>query len=98
MYSRIILCLDGKEDEILTKQLAMLNERHHADIENVDAKTAAGILANGESDILFISDNEELLSMAKTREIATNNPAKMRESYAKAMEMLKTLGGRYDEI
>ena len=30
--------------------------------------------------------------MAKDRGIATNTPQKMRESYAKAMEMLKAMG------
>ena len=40
----------------------------------------------------FICDDEKLLAMAKDNGIATNEPQKMRESYAKAMEMLKALG------
>lgn len=92
MYSEIILCLDKKEDDVLTKQLAMLSERHHAAIKKVDAATAENAILSGAPDILLISDNEELLSKAKAKGIATNTPAKMRESYAKAMEMLKALG------
>ncbi len=92
MYSKIIICLDGNEDEILTKQVAMLSERHHAAIEKVDSEMAARIIADGDTDILFICDNEGLLSRAKGRGIITNTPAKMKESYAKAMEMLKALG------
>jgi hypothetical protein len=92
MYSRIILCLAGKEDEIFEKQVNMLSERHHADVEKADADRALGIIAEGKTDILFICDNEELLSRAKEKGITTNTPAKMRESYVKAMEMLKALG------
>jgi hypothetical protein len=92
MYSKIILCLAEKEDEILAKQVAMLSERHHADVEKADADRARGIISDGKTDILLISDNEILLSEAKVKGIATNTPDKMRESYAKAMEMLKTLG------
>ena len=57
MYSKIVLCLREKEDEVL-----------------------------------FISDDEELLETAKNRGFATNAPQKMRESYTKAMEMLKAMG------
>ncbi len=92
MYSKIILCLAEKEDEILTKQVAMLSERHHADVEKSDADKALGIISDGKTDILFISDNEELLSRAKAKGITTNTPARMKEAYAQAMEMLKTLG------
>lgn len=48
MYSKIVLCLSVKEDDVLEK--------------------------------------------AKNKGIATNDPQKMRESYAKAMEMLKAMG------
>ena len=84
--------MSEKEDEILVKQLAMLRERHHADVEKVDAEKAAGIIADCGADILFISDDEELLSKAAHRNIATNSPAKMRQAYEQAMDMLKNLG------
>ena len=45
-----------------------------------------------EDEVLFICDDEELLEKAKNKGIATNNPQKMRESYTKAMEMLKAMG------
>ena len=92
MYSKIILCLDGIEDETLMKQVAMLSERHHASVEKADAEMAFEFIADGKTDILFICDNEELLSKAKAKGITTNSPEKMRESYEKAMEMLKALG------
>lgn len=90
----IVVCLSGEEDEILTKQLAMLGERHHADVVRADMKKAEEILSGCEADTLFISDNEGLLALARERGISTNTPAKMRESYQKAMEMLKNLGIR----
>ena len=92
MYSKIVLCISEKEDEVLAKQLDMLSERHHADVERVEADKAADIIAESEPGILFISDDERLLSEAQVKGIATNTPSKMRESYKKAMEMLKTLG------
>ena len=92
MYSKIVLCISGIEDEVLTKQLGMLSERHHADVERVDAGKAASIIADCEPDILFISDDKALLSEARSKGIAINDPATMKESYDKAMEMLKTLG------
>ena len=92
MYSRIILCIDDHEDETLKKQVAMLSERHHATVETADADRAFDIITDGKTDILFICDDEELLSKAKAKGIATNTPSKMKESYAKAMEMLKALG------
>jgi len=92
MYSKIVLCISETEDEILKKQLAMLSERHHAGVERVDIGKAAGIIADCEPDILFISDDEKLLSEAKDKGMAINTPAGMRESYKKAMEMLKALG------
>ena len=91
MYSKIVLCISGIEDEVLTKQLAMLSERHHAEVERVDASKAACIIDGCEPDILFISDDEALLSEARSKGMAINDPASMKESYNKAMEMLKTL-------
>ena len=58
MYSKIVLCLSEKEDEVL-----------------------------------FISDDEELLGKAKSGGIATNAPRKMRESYTKAMDLRKQIVG-----
>ena len=92
MYSKIVLCISGNEDEVLTKQLAMLSERHHADVERIDASEAAGIIADCEPGIFFISDDETLLSEARSKGVAINDPATMKESYNKAMEMLKLLG------
>ena len=91
MYSKIVLCISGIEDEVLTKQLAMLSERHHAEVERVDASKAASIIDGCEPDILFISDDEALLSEARSKGMAINDPILMKESYNKAMEMLKTL-------
>ena len=92
MYSKIVLCISGIEYEVLTKQLAMLSERHHAEVERVDASKAASIIADCEPGILIISDDKALLSEAISKGIATNDPASMKESYNKAMEMLKSLG------
>ena len=92
MYSKIILCISEIEDEVLTKQLGMLSERHHAYVERVDAGKAASIIADCEPGILFISDDKALLSEARSKGIAINDPATMKASYNKAMEMLKTLG------
>ena len=92
MYSKIILCLNEKEDEILKKQIGMLKERHHAELERVSPEDAVDHISECDSEILFICDDEKLLAEAKEKGIATNNPQKMRESYAKAMEMLKAMG------
>ena len=94
MYSKIYLCFSEKEDEVLTRQLSMLSERHHAEVERVDAGTAAQVIEGGEGDVLFISDDKALLAKAVEKGIATNDPASMKESYEKAMEMLKAIGGR----
>lgn len=91
MYSKIVLCISGSEDEVLTRQLAMLSERHHADVERIDACEAASYIAGCEPGILFISDDEALLSEARSKGVAINDPASMKESYKKAMEMLKSL-------
>ena len=92
MYSKIVLCLSKKEDEVLEKQIAMLKERHHAEIVRISIPDAADYISDCDDEVLFISDDEELLEKAKDRGIATNDPQKMRESYAKAMEMLKAMG------
>ncbi len=92
LYSKIVLCLSEKEDEVLEKQIAMLKERHHAEIERISTTEASDYISGCELQVLFISDNEELLAKAKDKGLATNDPQKMKESYAKAMEMLKTMG------
>ena len=94
MYSKIYLCLLEKEDEVLTRHLSMLSERHHAEVERVDADKAAQIIEGGEGDVLLISDDKALLAKAAEKGIATNDPASTKESYEKAMEMLKAIGGR----
>ena len=92
MYSKIILCLNENEDEVLNKQIAMLKERHHAEVVRLSADEAGEFLDSCEDEALFISDDRALLEQAGSRGIATNEPQKMRESYAKAMEMLKAFG------
>ena len=92
MYSKIVLCLSEKEDEVLEKQIAMLKERNHADVEHMSLSDAGDFISGCEDEVLFISDDEELLEKARTKGVATNDPQKMRESYSKAMEMLKTIG------
>lgn len=87
----IVLCLKTKEDEILSKQVAMLSERHHAGVKRISSDEARNVIRNGNENILFISDDETLLNEAKEKGLLVNNPMKMKESYAKAMEMLKTL-------
>lgn len=91
MYSKIVLCLNEKEDEILGKQIQMLKERHHADLERVSTDDAATFISECETEVLFISDDEKVLALARDKGIATNDPQKMRDSYAKAMEMLKAM-------
>ena len=92
MYSKIILCLSEQEDNVLEKQIAMLKERHHAEIVRISLSDAPDYISGCEGEVLLISDDKDLLERAKNRGIATNDPQKMRESYAKAMEMLKALG------
>ncbi len=92
MYSKIVLCIREKEDDVLNKQIAMLKERHHACLEQLSAADAAEYISACEAEVLLISDDENLLALAKEKGIATNDPQKMRESYAKAMEMLKAMG------
>ena len=88
----IVLCLKTKEDEILSKQVAMLSERHHASVKRVSADEARSVIETGNENTLFISDDETLLNVAKEKGLLANSPMKMKESYAKAMEMLKTIG------
>ncbi len=92
MYSKIVLCLSEKEDEVLEKQIEMLRERHRAQVERISADAGAEFISGCEAEILFISDDEELLAKARDKGLATNDPQKMKESYNKAMEMLKALG------
>ena len=94
MYSEIILCTNEIEDEILSKQIAMLKERHHAEVKRISSSDADDYISLCETTALFISENEELIAKAKNRGIATNTPGKMRESYEKAMEMLKSIQAR----
>ena len=89
--SKIVLCISEKEDEILGKQIEMLKERHHAELVRLSADDVPRFISENETDVLFICDDEKLLAMAKEKGMATNNPQKMREAYAKAMEMLKGL-------
>ncbi len=92
MYSKIVLCLSENEDEVLEKQIGMLKERHHAEIDRISVGEAVEYISDCDTQVLFISDDEELLAIAKDKGIATNEPKKMKESYAKAMEMLKAMG------
>ena len=92
MYSKIVLCLSEKEDEVLGKQIAMLKERHHAEVERISAADAAEYISGCGSDVLFISDDVALLEAAKGKGLAVNDPVKMREAYSKAMDMLKAMG------
>jgi hypothetical protein len=92
LYSKIVLCLSEKEDEVLEKQIAMLKERHHAEVERISIAEALVCISDSDSQVLFISDNEDLLSKAKAKGLATNDPQKMKDSYTKAMEMLKAMG------
>ena len=92
MYSEIIICLKDNADEVFEKQVKMLEERHHAQVLRMGTKEATDYIKTCPSDILFISDEEDMLLKAKEAGLATNNPGRMRESYLKAMDMLKTLG------
>ncbi len=82
----------GEEDEILAKQVSMLKERHNATVKRVTFDEAESIISAGEEDALFISDDEGLANKAREKGMSVNSPQKMKESYEKAMEMLKTLG------
>ncbi|SFC00670.1 hypothetical protein [Butyrivibrio sp. YAB3001] len=92
MYSEIVICLKDCADEVFEKQVNMLKERHNANVLRIEADEAADYIKTCSSDILFISDEEDILLKAKDAGLATNNPRTMRESYMKAMEMLKTMG------
>ncbi len=90
----IVVCLLGKEDEVLTGQLAMLSERHHAGVRRISFDEADRCIAEGDENIFFISDDEATLAKARNKGMSVNSPQKMKESYDKAMEMLKAIGGR----
>ena len=92
MYSEIIICLKENADEVFEKQVRMLQERHHAKVVRMGDGEALDYIKSCSADCLFISDEEDMLSKAKEAGLATNNPKAMRESYTKAMEMLKTMG------
>jgi hypothetical protein len=70
----------------------MLKERHHAELERISIGDAADYISACAAEVLFICDDEKLTAMAKDKGLATNDPQKMRESYNKAMEMLKAMG------
>ncbi len=98
MYSEIIICLKDNADEVFDKQVGMLKERHHAKVLRMGAAEAADYVKTCPADVLFLSDDEDMLSNAREAGLATNSPAAMRESYMKAMEMLKTLnGGKHEQ-
>ena len=80
MYSRIVLCLSEKEDEVLAKQIEMLRERHRAQVERISADAGADFISECEAEVLFISDDEELLAKAGAKGLATNDPQKMKEA------------------
>ena len=92
MYSKIVLCISEKEDDVLAKQIEMLKERHHAEVERISTGDAADYISKCANEVLFICDDEKLLAIAKDKGLAINDPQKMRESYNKAMEMLKAMG------
>ena len=94
MIKEILVCLQGKEDEVLAKQISMLSERHHAKVRRISFAEAESCIEEGGQDVFFISDDTALLSKAQDRGLSVNSPDKMRESYEKAMEMLKALGGK----
>ncbi len=92
MYSEIIVCLKDNTDEVFEKQLKMLEERHHVQVLRMSTDEATDYIKTCSSEALFISDADDMLSKAKAAGLATNNPAAMRESYMKAMEVLKAMG------
>ena len=92
MIKEILVCLQGKEDEVLVRQISMLSERHHAKVRRISFAEAESSIEEAGQDVFFISDDKALLSKAQARGISGNSPEKMRESYEKAMEMLKALG------
>ena len=89
---RIVISLKDNADEVFEKQVNMMKERHKASELRLELDEAVEYFKSCSFDDIFISDDEDLLSKAKEAGIATNNPKAMRESYMKAMEMLKSLG------
>ena len=92
MYSEIIISVIDNTDEVFEKQVNMLQERHHAKILRMALDEAVGYIETCSKEALFICDKEDLLSKARAAGLATNDPKAMRESYMKAMDMLKTMG------
>ena len=90
----IIVCLKNKEDDVLSRQLSMLSERHHAGVRRISVGEAESCIASGYGDVMLISDDEALLEKARSKGMAVNSPQKMKESYQKAMEMLGGMIGR----
>ncbi len=90
----IIVCLKNREDDVLSKQLSMLSERHHASVRRISFGEAESCIDTGDGDVMFISDDEALLEKARSKGMAVNSPQKMKESYQKAMEMLGGMIGR----
>ena len=94
MEKEIIICLQTKEDELFSKQVSMLCERHHAGVKRILPSDAEEVIGSAENIIMFISDNEALVEKAKALGILVNSPQKMRKSYEKAMEMLRALNNK----
>lgn len=92
MYSEIVICLKASADEVFEKQVKMLGERYHAKVLRMEADEATEHIKACSADILFISDDENMLAQAREAGLATNTPVAMRESYMKAMEMLRAMG------
>ena len=91
MYSEIVICLKDKVDEVFEKQVNMLRERHHAQVLRMEVEETNDYIKTGPTEVLFISDDEDMLLKAKEAGMATNSPKAMRESYMKAMDTLAFL-------
>lgn len=91
MEKEIVICLQTKEDELLTGQVSMLCERHGASARWISPADADSVMGSAGNIFMLISDDEALLEKAKALGITVNTPQKMRESYEKAMEMLRKL-------
>ncbi len=92
MYSQILLYTTKSGDrDILDKQISMLKERHKAELLTpVTFEEAEALLPeeNGE-EVLVITDDGNLSDLAAKAHCAVNDPEAMRQSYLKAMEMLR---------
>ncbi|WP_024865711.1 hypothetical protein [Butyrivibrio sp. FCS014] len=91
MEKEIVICLQTKEDELLTGQVSMLCERHGASARWILPADADSVMGSAGNIFMLISDDEALLEKARALGITVNTPQKMRESYEKAMEMLRKL-------